>query len=213
MFTGIVEGKGRIKRINRHGEDADIEVIVPFDLCDEAIGDSIAVNGACLTVTALNQDSFTADMSVETLSKTSLGFKKPGEVVNIERAVKLGARMGGHLVTGHIDGLGRVRNKEKRGKSVRFDIALDDALLRYVAAKGSVALDGVSLTVNTVDAGFFSLNIITHTLKVTALDSLNTGDQVNVETDIIGKYVEKLLTTGAACKGVDYDLLRSSGFM
>ena len=212
MFTGIVEGKGKTVGLLPKGKGSEISVEAPFALSDDRIGDSIAVNGACLTVTAIKGNSFTAHISKETLSRTTLGGVKKGEAVNLERALKLCDRMGGHLVTGHIDGMGRLAKKESVGESVRLEIEADEPLLRYAVEKGSVAVDGVSLTINEVGKRSFFLNIIPHTLEVTTLGSIKTGFNVNLEMDIIGKYVERLMGGQKGIKGVDMTLLKEYGF-
>lgn len=212
MFTGIVEGKGRVKSMSSGSSGFTIAIDTPFDLTDDRVGDSIAVNGICLTATQINAASFTADVSKETLGRTNLGELKTGSPVNLERALKLGGRLGGHLVTGHIDGPGTARRVERRGESLHIEIALDKKHLNYVVEKGSITVDGISLTVNSVGADFFTLNIIPHTLRLTTLGEIREGKRVNIETDIIGKYVEKL-THGTAGEGVSMTLLQKYGFV
>lgn len=212
MFTGIVESKGRIKNIRKGNGGLIISVATPLDLSDDAIGDSISVNGVCLTATEITKDTFSTDVSGETLSRTTLGELKAGCEVNLERALKAGDRFGGHIVTGHIDGLGEITKMERRQESVYIEIFAGKEILKYVVEKGSIAIDGVSLTVNSAGDRFFALNIIPHTLRITTLGSRKKGDRVNIETDIIGKYVEKLLGGKNLTKGVDVGLLKEYGF-
>lgn len=212
MFTGIVEGKGEIKEIMKGRKSFVLSVLAPFDLSEDKIGDSIAVNGICLTATNIKGNLFCADVSQETLSRTSLSGLGTGSAVNLERALKAGGRFGGHIVTGHIDGTGRLIKKETRGESVYLEISAKEDILRLIVEKGSVAIDGISLTVNSVQKNSFSLNIIPHTLEITTLGNIRTGDEVNIETDIIGKYVEKL-TTGKTKEGVNMNLLEDCGFV
>lgn len=211
MFTGIVEGKGRVKSVGNGSSGFKVTIEAPFDLSTDKVGDSISVNGICLTLTCMDKAAFSADISKETLSRTNLGQLKAGSDVNLERALKLGSRLGGHLVTGHIDGPGTVRRIEKRGESLHVEITVQEKELKYIVEKGSVTVDGVSLTVNKVGNDFFSLNIIPHTLEMTTLGGIKPGSQVNIETDIIGKYVEKLIPGGNTGK-VNLDLLQKYGF-
>ncbi len=193
MFTGLVEGVGEVLGVRPRGPDAVLTIQPPWDLEEAVLGESVAVNGACLTVTGLAGGGFTVDVSAETLSRTTLGGLKPGAKVNLERALKLGERLGGHLVTGHVDCVGRITGKEQVGQSTRFTVSIPAEHLRYVVEKGSVALEGISLTVNSVGAADFSLNIIPHTMAQTTLRLAGVGDSVNIETDLIGKYVARLL--------------------
>ena len=178
------------------------------------IGDSIAVNGVCLTVTALLPDGFTADVMPETLRRSSLGALQTGDGVNLERAMPADGRFGGHIVSGHIDGLGRVASFRREENAVWLSIAADPALLRLVVEKGSIAIDGVSLTVAAVSDAGFQVSIIPHTAKETILLQKKAGDGVNLETDIVGKYVARLLGGGACApaKGIDMDFLAEHGF-
>ncbi|MBE9503844.1 MAG: riboflavin synthase [Proteobacteria bacterium] len=211
MFTGIVEGKGKVKSLGNGSSGFTVTIEAPFDLSSDKVGDSISVNGICLTATKIEKTTFSADVSKETLSRTNLGKLKSGSEVNLERALKLGDRLGGHLVTGHIDGPGTVKKIEKRGESLYIEIALEEKELKYIVKKGSVTVDGISLTVNSVGNDFFTLNIIPHTLELTTLGEIKPGSQVNIETDIIGKYVEKLIP-GENAEKVTMDLLQKSGF-
>lgn len=195
MFTGLIEGIGKVKGIQRKGGDISIAITSPSQMSGFRVGESIAVNGACLTVTHIAGDVFNADVSMESLSRTTLGRLKPGERVNLERALRLMDRLGGHLVSGHIDGMGRISMKEQRESSWRFRIDVEGVIPRYVIEKGSVAVDGVSLTVNACAEQFFEVNVIPQTQMETTLLERRVGDWVNIETDLIGKYVEKLMST------------------
>jgi riboflavin synthase len=194
VFTGIVEGRGRVVGILRKEKDAEITIAGEgVDLSDAQAGESIAVSGVCLTVTSCTGREFTTQASRETLSKTTLGALKAGSHVNLERSVRLGGRLGGHIVTGHVDGVGRVERIERSGESLVFTFSLPPGLSRYVVQKGSIAIDGVSLTVNEVRGDTFTVNIIPYTQQATVFPFYKVGDGVNIECDIIAKYVEKLL--------------------
>ncbi|HTZ38545.1 MAG TPA: riboflavin synthase [Syntrophales bacterium] len=210
MFTGIIQDRGTVRKLARKGEDARIEVETRMPLDDVKIGDSISVSGACLTVTSLGKKSFTFDVSAESLSKTTLGALKTGDLVNLEKALRMSDFLGGHLVLGHVDCVGRIVEKTARAGSIILAITLEKALAKYVVAKGSIAVDGISLTVNSCESGRFYVNIIPHTAEKTTLVDKMAGDSVNIETDILGKYVEKLLHPD---KGVNLDFLREHGFL
>ena len=210
MFTGIIQDMGTVRKLARKGEDALLEVETALALDDVRIGDSIAVSGACLTVTTLGKKSFTFDVSAESLSKTSLGRLKAGDTVNLEKALRLSDFLGGHLVLGHVDCVGRIVEKTARAGSIVFGITLEAGLSKYVVAKGSIAVDGISLTVNRYAKDRFYVNIIPHTIENTTLSFKKAGDPVNIETDILGKYVEKLLQHGGR---IDMDFLRQHGFL
>lgn len=191
MFTGIIQAQGHISTITSHGEDARLAIDTgSLDLQDVAIGDSIAVNGVCLTVITLGARSFEADVSKETLSCT-VGLDTPRDV-NLEKALRLSDRLGGHLVSGHVDGVGQVIRFEPVGESMLLVVRAPHALSRYIAVKGSVTIDGVSLTVNRVDGDDFSVNLIPHTVEVTTLKSLGVGSRVNLEVDLIARYVDRM---------------------
>ncbi|HNV65037.1 MAG TPA: riboflavin synthase [Smithellaceae bacterium] len=209
MFTGIIEGLGTIKRLSMKGADAVLEIEAGIEMADVRLGDSIAVNGACLTVTAKNQNIFHADVSAETLDKTNLKRMHPGSKVNLEKSLRVGGYLGGHFVLGHVDGTGRILSKTQKSGSVIFAIQTDEALARYIVEKGSVAIDGISLTINKVENGRFYVNIIPHTAEKTTLLVKKEGDLVNIETDILGKYVEKLLQSP---RGIDNNFLEKHGF-
>ena len=203
MFTGIVEDLGEVKDIKRKKK----EVVFSFEvhninLKKVELGDSIAVNGTCLTVTSLGKKTFTVDASHETLAKTNLGKLKVGRTVNLERAVKVGDKLGGHIVNGHVDGVGAVKSKTKQGESIEFTFSVPKNLSKYIVEKGSIAIDGVSLTVNSVKGNDFMVNIIPYTQKATTFGNLRKGSSVNLECDIIGKYVEKFLTGSGRKKSI-----------
>ncbi|MFQ9177593.1 MAG: riboflavin synthase [Christensenellaceae bacterium] len=211
MFTGIIEEIGKISNIKRGARSAILSIQASKVLEDAHLGDSIAVNGVCLTVTTLNGDVFTADIMNETLSRSSLGSLRAGSPVNLERAMAAGGRFGGHIVSGHIDGTGRIASVTRDDNAVWFRIMADKKLLRYIVEKGSIAIDGISLTVAKTDSESFSVSIIPHTIGQTILGTRKVGDTVNLENDIIGKYVEKLMQNDES--GVTLDLLAKNGFM
>lgn len=194
MFTGIIEGVGRLATSERRGGDVRLTVEVgtlPFQAVQ--LGESIAVNGVCLTVVEFDTTSFAADASNETLSLTTLGNLKPGDAVNLERAMRPTDRLGGHLVSGHVDGLGRVEGIAEDARAQRWRFSAPAALLRYVARKGSICVDGVSLTVNEVDNSGFEVALIPHTVAHTRFADTRVGDAVNLEIDLVARYVERLL--------------------
>ncbi len=208
MFTGIVECVGTVKAVKAGSADS-VFTISPaaIELSGVSAGESISVSGVCLTVTSITPDSFTVDASHETLARTTLSSLKNGSRVNLEMALQAGGRMGGHIVNGHVDGVGTVESTAKKGESVVVWIRVPEQLSRYVVEKGSVAVDGVSLTVNEVRGAKFSVNLIPYTLDATTFASMRAGDSVNIECDIIGKYVEKFIVDIA--KGSDIaDLLK-----
>ncbi|MEZ0272019.1 MAG: riboflavin synthase [Methylophilaceae bacterium] len=191
MFTGIIQAVGQIERVTPVGEDARLNIAVgDLDMSDVAQGDSIAVNGVCLTVVEFDQQTFQAHVSKETLSCT-VGLDTP-KAVNLEKAMQLADRLGGHLVSGHVDGVGQVVKFDKLGDCMQLVIRAPHAISRYIAVKGSIAVDGVSLTVNSVDGDVFSINLIPHTLEVTTLKLLGIGSRVNLEIDLIARYVERM---------------------
>ncbi|OGP74055.1 MAG: riboflavin synthase subunit alpha [Deltaproteobacteria bacterium RBG_13_58_19] len=193
MFTGLVEGVGEIVEITRMAEGVRLAIAPPFPVAELVLGESVAVAGACLTVSALTPQVFKVEASPETLARTTLSLKKARDRVNLERALRLGDRLGGHLVTGHVDGLGVLRERREGPASLLLRFELPEPLSPYVIEKGSIAVDGVSLTVNTAPGNGFTVNIIPFTAQKTTLAQLQVGHQVNLETDIIGKYVAKLL--------------------
>ena len=211
MFTGIIEEMGSVKMLRREAGAARLAVSASVVLEGTGIGESICVNGVCLTVVELGKADFSADVALETLKVTNLGELVVGKQVNLERALRLSARIGGHLVTGHVDAVGRIKEKRQEGNSWRIFIEAPDASLRTIIKKGSIAVDGISLTVADVDKGVFSIAMIPHTAKLTTLGFKSPGDSVNLETDIIGKYVERLLS-GRVAEGVSLETLTKSGF-
>lgn len=214
MFTGIVQAMGTVRSLQRRGDDALLEVESTLALDDVRIGDSIAVSGACLTVTSMIGNRFQADVSAETLRKTTLGNVRTGERVNLEKALRPLDFMGGHLVLGHVDGVGHLRERSAKSSSILFGIDLDPALTRYIVEKGSITVDGVSLTVNRCEKDRFYVNMIPHTAEMTTLGFKRISDPVNIETDIVGKYVEKLLGSPRQPGGkLDMDFLSKHGFV
>ena len=197
MFTGIIEEIGTIENIRRGTNSAVLTIGAETVLSDCHVGDSIAVNGICLTVTGFTVRAFTADAMHETLDRSSLGALKTGSKVNLERAMAANGRFGGHIVSGHIDATGTIRSIERDDNAIWYTIATPSEVLRYIVEKGSIAIDGISLTVARVDATSFAVSTIPHTNEVTTLSERRVGDVVNLENDIIGKYVEKLLVGGA----------------
>lgn len=210
MFTGIIQGLGTVRRMSRQGADALLLIDAPWDGSDLRIGDSVAVNGVCLTVTAKSGQGFTAFASSETLSKTNLNLFRTGDRVNLEKALRMSDFLSGHIVLGHVDGLGKIREKTVRSQSIVCGVEVPPNLSRYLVEKGSVAIDGISLTVNRCDKNLFYVNIIPHTAQETTLQIKKLGDPVNIETDILGKYVEKLLP---APQGVGLEFLQLHGFV
>ena len=193
MFTGIVQAVGRIRSVEKRGGDAHLAIdAAALGLDDVGIGDSIAVAGVCLTVVALDAAGFAADVSPETLSRTTLGALAAGDPVNLEKSLRLADRLGGHLVAGHVDGVGKVVAVHDDGAAQRWLFVAPAALARYIAVKGSIAIDGTSLTVNEVDGNEFGVTLIPHTLAVTTFGARRPGDAVNLEADIVARYVERL---------------------
>ena len=218
MFTGIIQAIGKVARLEPRGGDLRLHLRTgKLDLSAAEPGDSIAVNGVCLTAIGLPGDGFAADVSRETLSLTSLGALKPGSRVNLEKALTLDTPLGGHLVSGHVDGLGEVLERRDDARSVRFRIQAPGELARYIAHKGSICVDGTSLTVNAVDGRVFELNIVPHTLQETIMDEYRSGTLVNLEVDLIARYLERLLLGERAAEpgapGVTRALLAEHGFM
>jgi len=194
MFTGIILGKGRILEKRPAGGGMLFAVQADFDLPEPEEGESIAVNGVCLTAREISGRRFVVDVSPESLNRTNLGKLATGGLVNLERALRLSDRLGGHIVSGHVDATTPVLERKPLGDFVLFTFAVPEDLGKYIIEKGSITIDGISLTVNSVDARTFSVSIIPHTLQVTSLGALQQGDTVNIEVDLIGKYVEKLLS-------------------
>jgi riboflavin synthase len=193
MFTGLIKGIGKVKSVSRIGGDMKVTIEPLFPMDDVEIGDSISVDGVCLTVTEVIRGVLSMDISEETISRSTLESLKQAMEVNLEPALRLNDRLGGHIVSGHVDCVGRIVLKERRKQSWIFKIEIEKNMTRYIIEKGSIAVDGISLTVNRCDKKFFDVNIIPHTGKETTLLDKRVGDKVNIETDLIGKYVEKLL--------------------
>lgn len=211
MFTGIIKAKGTIRAMETRGGDVRLAVRsdgLPWS--DYDVGESIAVNGVCLTAVALADDGFDTDVSVETLNVTALGGLGVGSPVNLEPAISLGERLGGHLVSGHVDCTGRVLARDSDARSIRLAIEIPKEYARYVAKKGSVCVDGVSLTVNEVSGNTFELNIIPHTADVTIIDDYAAGTVVNVEVDLLARYLERLLDTDS--DNISIDFLKAHGY-
>ena len=217
MFTGIVEAVGHISKIERQSDDIRLTINSgKLDLADVQLGDSIATNGVCLTVVKIKADGYVADVSAETVALTGFARYQVGQKVNLEKAVMPTTRLGGHMVSGHVDGVASVYQRQLRGKAIEFWLESPAELSRYIAHKGSITIDGVSLTVNEVDGNRFRLTIVPHTADETTLVTLQSGDKVNIEVDLIARYLERLMqaksepqTTG----GVTLETLAKAGFM
>lgn len=218
MFTGIIEEIGIIRNIVKGSRSIKLTITAKKVLENTNLGDSIAVNGVCLTVTALGKDGFTADVMPESMSKTNMGILKPGDRVNLERALTLSSRLGGHIVSGHIDGVGDIINMEKDDNAVRVTLISVPKVMKYIVSEGSVALDGVSLTVAHLGDNDFTVSLIPHTAQVTTLLDKKVGDKLNIENDVVGKYVERLLNFSDKDKAVEKNsaislkFLRENGF-
>jgi riboflavin synthase len=214
MFTGIIEDKGKVLRMEFRGREKRLTLELLSDLTDVQLGDSINLNGACLTVVGKKGQTIELDLSPETLQKTTLAKVKEGDKVNIERALRLSDRLGGHIVTGHIDGIGAITERIQERDFLHLRIRIPQSVSRYVVQKGSIAIDGISLTVNDYREEEISLTLIPYTLEKTTLINKKVGDEVNVEADILGKYVERLLDReGEKPKGIDLSFLKEHGFI
>jgi len=214
MFTGIIQAVGSIQSLQEKGGDVALSVATgKLPMSNVKLGDSIAVNGVCLTAVQLTENSFVADESRETLSLTSLGNLKTGSHVNLERALTLQDHLGGHLVSGHVDGLGQVEERRNDGRSEWFEIAAPKELAKYIAAKGSITIDGVSLTVNRVDGCRFEINIVPHTLQETVIGGYQAGTPVNLEVDLLARYLERLLLGDKAAIGSAKESGITEGFL
>ncbi|WP_417911296.1 riboflavin synthase [Candidatus Electronema sp. PJ] len=216
MFTGVIQGLGMVLEKRPAGGGMVFRIEAGFDLTEPQEGESIAVNGVCLTARDIQGRRFLADVSPESLSRTNLGILMVGSKVNLERALRLSDRLGGHLVSGHVDTQGRVEERRAAGDFTLFTFSLEQKLAKYVIEKGSITIDGVSLTVNSCTGSRFAVSIIPHTLAVTTLGGLKAGDRVNLEVDLIGKYVEKLLAAkdaGAADSRINPAFLAEHGFL
>jgi riboflavin synthase len=217
VFTGIIEGLGTVTELTRTTKGARIGVQTPFELTDDVIGDSIAVNGVCLTATSIGTRHFTAVASNETLSLTSLGELKPGHRTNLERALRVGDRLGGHMVQGHVDGRGRFLRRVPSGDATDYHFTAPAELMDAIVTKGSIAIDGISLTVNGVGGttgndGTFWVTIIPHTAEMTSLGSKGPGTLINLETDIVGKYIVSLAKRGRLGGTITHSMLKEHGF-
>jgi riboflavin synthase len=221
MFTGIIEGLGRVAKIEPVARSMRLTLTAPFDLRGTGIGDSMAVNGACLTLIQLAGNRFSVDVSPETLATTTLGGLRVGQQVNLERALRLSDRLDGHLVSGHVDGTGTLASKTSLGNVLVIVFQVNKALSRYMIQKGSVAVDGVSLTINRCYPTEFEVTVIPHTAKLTTIGSKRAGEAVNIETDVVGKYVERFVGVHQAGSsgvrqggsGLDMNLLKKSGYL
>ena len=215
MFTGLIEDLGTLRDIRTGGDLAELTVDTALPMAELSLGESIAINGVCLTVTRFAGGTFSADISPETLKRTTLGRLSSGARVNLERALRLSDRLGGHLVTGHVDGLARIVERRQDGNAWLFRFQCDTALCGQLVDKGSVAVDGISLTVNQAGADSFALAVIPHTLAMTNLQERKVGDDVNIETDLIGKYVARFLQQERHGKapGVTMETLAKHGFL
>ena len=213
MFTGIVEEKGKLIRVEHPGQGLRLSLEIPLGLTEISLGDSINVNGACLTVVEKKGQALTVDVSSETLQRTTFRELQEGEEVNLERALRLTDRLGGHIVSGHIDGIGTVIEKRKEGDFVLIRVRVPRTVMKYVVPKGSIAIDGISLTVNECQEDEIRMTLIPFTLQKTTLLKRKAGDRVNLEADIVGKYVEKLLHfKDEGSKGMGRDFLKEHGF-
>lgn len=218
MFTGLIEGIGKINSVTKTGRDMNLTIMPLFDMADSKTGDSLSVDGVCLTITDMKDRILSMYASEETVSRSTMGRLRQGDQVNLERALSLAARLGGHMVSGHVDGVGRIIRKEQVQKSWVIRISIDRGMSRYVIEKGSIAVDGISLTVNSCKDDLFDVNIIPETAIITTILNKNAGDPVNIETDLIAKYVEKFLKgdnrpgKDSAPGNIDKEMLKRYGF-
>ena len=212
MFTGIIEEMGKVKSIAKGAKSATIEISASKVVEDVRLGDSIATNGVCLTVTQFDKQSFKVDVMAETMRSSTFNHLKVGDYVNLERALKLSDRLGGHLVSGHIDGVGEIINREKEDNAVWLTIKVPLDMTKYMIKKGSIAIDGISLTIQSITSDVLQVSIIPHTSDVTTLLQLKPGQQVNIECDLIAKHTEKLLAFNESKKGIDFEYLTKMGF-
>lgn len=219
MFTGIIEALGKIEGVRASGQDLSLSISTGgLDLGDVRLGDSIAVNGVCLTVVSLSNTGFDADVSAESLKNTTMSEFKSGTNVNLEKALTLATRLGGHLVSGHVDGVGNITKRYKEGRSIRFEIACPISIRKYIADKGSITIDGVSLTVTGLFDEGFSLNIVPHTIAQTTIQSYQVGQSVHIEVDLMARYAERLLEARTTVektdeKTIDQAFLAENGFL
>ncbi|SEG55229.1 riboflavin synthase [Vibrio hangzhouensis] len=216
MFTGIIEAVGTLKAITPKGEDISVHVEVgKLDMSDVKLGDSIATNGVCLTVTDYTENSYQADLSVETLKKTGFAHYSVGDKVNLEKAMLPTTRFGGHIVSGHVDGVGEIVDRQQVGRAVEFWVQMPSELSKYVAEKGSITVDGISLTVNDIRKDAFKLTIVPHTSEETTIDHFQVGRRVNLEVDVLARYMERLLqaqTSSEPESRITMEFLQQNGF-
>ncbi|MBD1568336.1 MULTISPECIES: riboflavin synthase [Aliivibrio] len=217
MFTGIIESVGTLQAITPKGEDISVTVNVgQLDMSDVKLGDSIATNGVCLTVIAMTEQTYTADLSLETLKRTGFVNYKAGDKVNLEKAMLPTTRFGGHIVSGHVDAVGEIIERHQTGRAIEFWIQLPQTLAKYVVEKGSITVDGISLTVNDIRKNAFKLTIVPHTAAETTMDNFSVGQKVNLEVDVIARYLERLVIGQKEEQpesSVTMDLLAKSGFL
>ena len=215
MFTGLIEEIGRVESVVKSAKSARITIRAKKVLEEVKLGDSISTNGVCLTVTSFDSSRFSIDVMAETMRLSNLRKFSPGDEVNLERALSVGDRLGGHIVSGHIDGMGTIENFKREDNAIWITVSASPDILRYIVQKGSIAIDGVSLTVAYVDDSVFKVSIIPHTKDMTTLLRKNLGDEVNLECDMIGKYIEKFLSAKEQVpvkKSIDFDFLNDNGF-
>lgn len=221
MFTGIIESVGTVKSLTQMGGDVRLTIGVgKLDMGDVKLGDSIATNGVCLTVIDYGKDWYAADVSLETMSRTCLSSWKAGTKVNLEKALLPTTRLGGHIVSGHVDGLGEIIARKQDARSIYFEVKAPSALARYLAEKGSITVDGISLTINHLNGAVVSLNLVPHTGEETTIHQWQVGTKVNLEVDVLARYIERLLLGDKAAEpkqekasGIDLAFLRDSGFL
>lgn len=217
MFTGIVEAVGTLTAITPKGEDITVTVEAgKLDMSDVNLGDSIATNGVCLTVIEFNSHSYSADLSLETLNKTGFTHYQVGDKVNLEKAMLPTTRFGGHIVSGHVDGVGEIVERQQVGRAIEFWVSMPEELTKYIAEKGSITVDGISLTVNALRKDAFKLTIVPHTSSETTIDSFHVGRKVNLEVDVLARYMERLLTVNQAStqpeSKITMEFLQQNGF-
>ncbi len=219
MFTGLIETSGRLTRLEAKGPGVKMSIQAPKDMVSElTLGESVAVDGACLTVVSTDGDTFAVEASAETMKVTTLGDRSVGDKLHLERALRVGDRLGGHIVSGHVDATGRIRSKQPLGTALTVAFDAPPEIMKYVIPKGSITIDGISLTVNGVDERGFDVVLIPHTQEIVRLHTKTPGDRVNLEADVIGKYVERMLVWSSsspetASGSVSIELLTKSGFI
>ena len=213
MFTGLIETVGTLRRVDPRGPGVQLVIAAPASLVGElTLGESVAVDGACLTVIRTDGDAFVVDASAETMARTTLGERRIGDMLHLERALQLGGRLGGHIVAGHVDATGAVRSRAPLGEALELWFNAPDSVHRYLVDKGSITIDGVSLTVNSVDGTGFSVVLIPHTQSIVTLHQRQVGQRVNLEADVLGKYVERLLGARKSSEPLTWETLAKAGF-